>query len=68
MYKFLSEFKKYLCKNEIIDLGLRPSDEFVKIQLVLAMAHGVTLLLCKDDYIKLADKVIHELFHLDTFE
>jgi len=27
------------------------------------MAHGVTLTLCKHDYVTLADKVISELFH-----
>jgi ubiquinone biosynthesis protein len=63
IYKFLSEFKNYISNSEIAGLGLRPSDNFVKTQLVLAMAHGVTLTLCKDDYMVLADKVINELFH-----
>ena len=38
-------------------------DDFVKSQLVLAMAHGVTLTLCKDNYITMMDKSINELFH-----
>jgi predicted unusual protein kinase regulating ubiquinone biosynthesis (AarF/ABC1/UbiB family) len=63
IYKFLTEFKNYISNSEISELGLRPSDNFVKTQLVLAMAHGVTLTLCKDDYMTLADKVINELFH-----
>ena len=63
LYKFLTEFKNYISNSEIYELGLRPSDNFVKTQLVLAMAHGVTLTLCKDDYMALADKVINELFH-----
>ena len=63
IYKLLSQIKEYLNKREISDLGLRPSDSFVKSQLVLAMAHGVTLTLCHDDFITLADKVINELFH-----
>jgi predicted unusual protein kinase regulating ubiquinone biosynthesis (AarF/ABC1/UbiB family) len=63
LYKFLTEFKKYISNSEISELGLRPSDNFVKTQLVLAMSHGVTLTLCKDDYMTLADKVINELFH-----
>ena len=63
IYKFLSEFKNYISNPEIAKLGLRPSDNFVKTQLVLAMAHGVTLTLCKNDYMSLADKVINELFH-----
>ena len=63
IYKFLSGFKTYISNPEIAKLGLRPSDNFVKTQLVLAMAHGVTLTLCKNDYMSLADKVINELFH-----
>jgi predicted unusual protein kinase regulating ubiquinone biosynthesis (AarF/ABC1/UbiB family) len=63
IYKFLSQFKNYISQSEISNFGLKPSDNFVKTQLVLAMAHGVTLTLCKDDYVTLADKVICELFH-----
>jgi len=65
IYKFLSKFKSYLSNNEITELGLRPSDNFVKTQLVLAMSHGVTLTLCKDDYFTIADNVINDLFHLN---
>jgi ubiquinone biosynthesis protein len=63
VYKFLSKFKEYLSKKELMNLGIRPGDDFVKSQLVLAMAHGVTLTLCKGDYITLMDKCLNELFH-----
>ena len=65
LYKFLLEFKKYISDPEIANLGLRPSDDFVKTQLVLAMSHGVTLTLCKDDYMTFANKIVNELFHTD---
>ena len=65
IYKFLYKFKSYLSNNEISELGLRPSDNFVKSQLVLAMSHGVTLTLCKDDYFTVADTVLNELFHIN---
>jgi len=63
IYKFVSKLKEYLSKDELANIGIRPSDDFVKSQLVLAMSHGVTLTLCKDDFITLMDKVINELFH-----
>ena len=63
IYKFISKFKEYLSKDELCNIGIRPSDDFVKSQLVLAMSHGVTLTLCKDDFITLMDKVINELFN-----
>jgi predicted unusual protein kinase regulating ubiquinone biosynthesis (AarF/ABC1/UbiB family) len=63
IYKFISRLKEILCDSKMDMLGIRPSDNFVKTQLVLAMAHGVTLTLCKDDFIPLTDRVINELFH-----
>jgi predicted unusual protein kinase regulating ubiquinone biosynthesis (AarF/ABC1/UbiB family) len=65
VYKFLNKFKSYLSNNEISELGLRLSANFVKTQLVVAMSHGVTLTLCKDDYFTLADTVLNELFHIN---
>ena len=65
LYKFLYKFKSYLSNNEISELGLRPSDNFVKSQLVMAMSHGVTLTLCNDDYFTVADTVLNELFHIN---
>ena len=65
IYKFLSDFKTYISNPEIANLGIRPSDNLIKTQLILAMAHGVTLTLCKDDYMTFANKVINELFHTD---
>lgn len=63
IYKFLYKLKEYLGNSELSNIGIRPSDNFVKSQLVLAMSHGVTLTLCKDDFMSLADKVLNELFH-----
>jgi hypothetical protein len=40
----------------MIKLGIRPSDNLLKIQLALTMAHGVTNKLCKNDYEILAKK------------
>jgi len=63
VYKFLSKLNEYLSKEELSSLGIRPSDDFVKSQLVLAMSHGVTLTLCNNDFMTLMDEVINELFH-----
>ena len=63
LYKFISKFNDYLITSMVSNIGIRPSDNFIKTQLVLAMSHGITLTLCKDDFMILADKVINELFH-----
>lgn len=63
LYKLMYKLKEYLCNTELAKIGIRPSESFVKTQLVLAMSHGVTLSLCKDDFITVADKVLNELFN-----
>ncbi len=63
IYHFLTSFHSYMSRNELLELGIKPSDHFVKTQLALAMSHGVTLTLCKDDYINLTDQVLNEIFH-----
>jgi predicted unusual protein kinase regulating ubiquinone biosynthesis (AarF/ABC1/UbiB family) len=63
LYSFLKEFDLFLQKNDLMKMGLRISDQYVKVQLVLAMAHGVTMKLCEDNYIELANEVVKELFN-----
>jgi predicted unusual protein kinase regulating ubiquinone biosynthesis (AarF/ABC1/UbiB family) len=65
VYRFLYNFNSYLTNHDIAKLGLRPSANFIKTQMCLAMSHGITLTLCKDDYIVVADKVLNELFHMN---
>ena len=65
LYDFIFNFHSYMKNTDLRDYGLRFSDDFVKNQLVLAMAQGVTLKLCKENYIDLANQVCNELFHLD---
>lgn len=63
IYKFISKLKEYLNSKELSNIGIKPSDDFIKTQLVIAMAHGVTLTLCNNNFINLMDKVLNELFH-----
>ena len=68
LYKFLSKIKEYLNKKELMDLGIQPSDNFLKMQLALAMTHGVTLTLCKNKFVTLIDETLNELFHTKMLE
>jgi predicted unusual protein kinase regulating ubiquinone biosynthesis (AarF/ABC1/UbiB family) len=67
IYRALSKINEYLSKKELNNIGIRPSDQFVKGQLILAMSHGVTLTLCNGDFITLMDSCINELFHTEMF-
>jgi len=67
IYTFLCKFYEYLNSIKIEDSKIRPSDDFVKTQLVIAMAHGVTYTLAGDNFTSITEKVINELFHTEMF-
>ena len=67
IYKFITKFKEYLDNSTISEFGIKLSDNFIKLQLVFAMAHGITFTLCNNQFFGLADKVINELFHTNIF-
>jgi predicted unusual protein kinase regulating ubiquinone biosynthesis (AarF/ABC1/UbiB family) len=47
--------------------GIHFSDNFIKIQLSLAMANSVTIMLCQEKIIEITNNVMNELFHIDLF-
>lgn len=64
IYKNIKYLNDYISKNdEIKKLGIKPNDEFVKLQLALAMSYGVTLELCKEKYVDMTNEVLDEMFH-----
>lgn len=67
LFEFILHFNEYLTQNDLSKYGLFFNDDFIKIQMGLAMAHGVCLCLCKNNYIDIANKVSNEMFHNDIF-
>jgi predicted unusual protein kinase regulating ubiquinone biosynthesis (AarF/ABC1/UbiB family) len=67
LFEFIIHFNKYLTENDLKKYGLYFNDDFIKMQMGLAMAHGVCLCLCKNNYIEIANQVSNEMFHNDIF-
>jgi len=65
IYEFMKKFNEYLNGNNLRSFGLYVSDDFVKFQMALAMSQGVSLCLCRNDYMPFANKVLNDLFHSD---
>ena len=65
VYKFINELNYLMDTEDFRHLHLKPSEDFVKLQLVIAMSHGITTTLCGDKCIPLVDKVLRELFCVD---
>jgi len=64
LYVIITRLYSYMSQNNMLELGLRPGHEFMKVEMVLAMAHGVTMTLC-DNHIEMTEKIINELFKFD---
>jgi predicted unusual protein kinase regulating ubiquinone biosynthesis (AarF/ABC1/UbiB family) len=71
VYEFLTHLNTYIDKinadqnqrQELKQLKLKPSDDFVKIQVLFGMLHGVVLKLCDGKYVQMANEVLNELFN-----
>jgi predicted unusual protein kinase regulating ubiquinone biosynthesis (AarF/ABC1/UbiB family) len=67
LFEFIIHFNDYLSNNDLKKYGLYFNDDFIKMQMGLAMAQGVCLCLCKNNYIEIANQVSNEMFHNDIF-
>jgi predicted unusual protein kinase regulating ubiquinone biosynthesis (AarF/ABC1/UbiB family) len=67
LYNFILVFFDFLNNNNLSNYGIKISTNLIKLQLSLAMAHGVTLALCQDKTFKIGNDVVNELFHTVLF-
>jgi predicted unusual protein kinase regulating ubiquinone biosynthesis (AarF/ABC1/UbiB family) len=67
-YELLQKLNNCLKKNNIIEkYELTLHESFIKLQVAMAMSHGVTFHLSKDKYVDVANEAFREMFHLDIF-
>ena len=67
---FFHEIIKFLLgflNSNLSKYGIRLSDNFINLQLSLAMANGVTFALCQEKTMQITNSVVNELFHADLF-
>jgi predicted unusual protein kinase regulating ubiquinone biosynthesis (AarF/ABC1/UbiB family) len=65
IYDFMKKFNEYINNNNLSIYGLHISDDFIKLQMALAMSQGVALCLCKQNFMLFANDVLNDLFHID---
>ena len=63
IYKCIDRINDLAKSKYFKELDIKVSEEFVKLQFVIAMSHGITMKLCGDKCIDLVDKVMRDLFH-----
>lgn len=65
IFDFIINFNNYLNSQNLKKYGITINKDFIKIQMGVAMAHGISMILCKDNYIEVSNEVVNEIFHLD---
>jgi len=67
IYDFLKQFNDFLLLPEIKNYDVKINEDFMKLQSAIAMANGISITLCKNDYMVVSLSVLHELFHISLF-
>ena len=64
VYIFLNELNEYInsINQNQNQIQFRPSSDFIKIQVLFGMVHGVVLKLCDGKYVQFSNEIIKELF------
>uniref|UniRef100_A0A6C0KYC3 ABC1 atypical kinase-like domain-containing protein n=1 Tax=viral metagenome TaxID=1070528 RepID=A0A6C0KYC3_9ZZZZ len=66
IFDFIFNLNNYLDNKELKKYGIKINEEFIKIQMGITMAYGISMLLCKDNYMDVVNEVLNEVFHLDV--
>lgn len=62
IYEFLFNLNNFVIENKLEKYGLRLSDEFIKLQMFIAMYQGISLKLTNNDYMEVVNKVVNDLY------
>jgi len=62
IYEFLFNLNNFVTENKLEKYGLKLSDEFIKLQMFIAMYQGVSLKLSSTEYMAIVNKVISDLY------
>jgi len=64
-FGFILNFNDYMNSENLKCYDIVVNNEFIKMQMGVAMAHGISVALCKDNIMGLVKEVLNEIFHLD---
>jgi predicted unusual protein kinase regulating ubiquinone biosynthesis (AarF/ABC1/UbiB family) len=67
IYEFFKRFNDFLSESTIKKYNIKVNEDFIKIQVAITMANGISMTLCKNDFINVANAILCEIFHLNLF-
>lgn len=65
IYTFMHNLKQLLNHPTLITIGVKPSKQFMQLQLIMGMSQGVTISLCENSevFLKLADETLSQMLY-----
>jgi predicted unusual protein kinase regulating ubiquinone biosynthesis (AarF/ABC1/UbiB family) len=67
IFEFFTRLNTFLSNNELREYNIEPNKEFMKLQAAIAMANGISITLCKNNYVRVLNEVLDEVFHVGIF-
>ena len=67
LFDFILNFNNYVKNHDLNSYGLYINDDFIKMQMGIAMAQGVSICLCKEKFMDIGNSVLNEMLHTDLF-
>ena len=67
LFDFILNFNNYVKNHDLNSYGLYINDDFIKMQMGIAMAQGVSICLCKENFMDIGNSVLNEMLHTDLF-
>lgn len=62
IYKFLFNLNNFIIENNLEKYGLKLNDEFIKLQMFIAMYQGISTKISNNDHMVVMNRVINELY------
>ena len=67
IYEFFQRFNELIKNKEFKMCNIEVNEDFIKLQSAIAMANGISITLCKNNYIRVVNEVLDEIFHVNLF-
>uniref|UniRef100_A0A6C0LFJ8 ABC1 atypical kinase-like domain-containing protein n=1 Tax=viral metagenome TaxID=1070528 RepID=A0A6C0LFJ8_9ZZZZ len=67
LYNFFIQFNDFLSNKELKQYNIKINEDFSKIQTAIAMANGISMALCKENFIEFTNSVTNDLLHVSLF-
>lgn len=67
IYEFFQRFNELIKNKEFTTCNVEVNEDFIKLQSAISMANGISVTLCKNNYIRVVNEVLDEIFHVNLF-